>query len=75
MRAADGGEGVFAGQQRGVDADRDAGLAVLVFQFLGTRQQLDDKAGFLGGGDVRRGDRRDALARDVFEREPGVEGQ
>ena len=72
---ADSGERVFAGQQRGVDTDGDAGFAVLVNQFLGDRQQLDDKAGFLGGGDVRRGDRRDALAGDVFQGEPRVEGQ
>jgi len=66
---------MFAGQQRGVDADRDAGFAVLVIEFLGDREQLDDKAGFFGGGDVRRGDRRDALKGDIFEGEPRVEGQ
>ena len=49
---ADGGQGVFAGQQVGVNADRDAGVAVLVVRRLGDGEQLDDVAGFLGGGDV-----------------------
>src|SRR4051812_1087636 len=44
-------------------------------QLLRDGEQLDDEAGVLCGGDVVRGDRGDALARDVFEPEPGVEGQ
>ncbi len=42
---------------------------------LGDGQQLDDEAHLLGGRDVLRRDLRDALAVDVVERHPSVEGQ